>query len=837
MPVPSPRAHRARTLALAALTAAAAALARTEAHAQSCAPADLFAPPSFTATLLPQRTVNTADFDHDGIQDLVICTSSGIEVHRGVLVNGELQYPLTFQQALGVGPTHTAIADLNSDGILDIVVARDGNDLIEFLGNGNVTPGVWDGTFTEAAAFSVGSAWDVQAVDVTGDGILDLVVSTRLGITILTGTGRNGHGDGKFGATQNMFSFGAPKRFVVMDLDGDGALDIVAATETPNLEVYWGTTDLTGPTHGFNIGVTPQTSGGYTYDVCVADFDGDGRLDIACTNYLGGKVTVFLQNSDRTFRTIEHAVPGVPLGLCVADMNEDGYPDLVVGASNTASTFTLLLNQGPGGTSADHLVAALAVGPPRSTYNLAVADLRGDGTLDVVAAGLGDSQLAIFTSGCRSDRLPLTTTVEGGGRIVRDPNTLSYAPGTRVSLTAFGGVGSRFVGWAGDVTGSTNPSTIVMNAPHAVTARFEPATAHLTVTVHGPGSVFRSPDQPIYAANARVRLTAVPDALQAFAGWSGDASGDANPLDVTLDTDMSIAATFVIDPLSAPAIESVADVPGDQGGSVVVRWRASKFETLPPFDQHFVSHYWVMQNRIDSWQFVAAVQGRGLQHYTFTATTANDSTDSGSAFTAFKVQARNSDDTIVYESAPDSGYSVDNLAPPGPASVSLTLVNGLNTLRWSASHAPDLARYLIHRGATADFVATDGNRIGGTTETSYTDARSGPAFYRVVALDKHGNRSDAILATPTELRFGIDAVVPNPSSDGRVTVSFTLPVDSPARLELLDIMGRIATGVTQVASAGLHTVTLGGTGMRPGLYWVRLEQQGHESITRVVVMD
>src|SRR5262249_9197821 len=265
----------------------------------------------------------------------------------------------------------------------------------------------------------------------------------------------------------------------------------------------------------------------------------------------------------------------------------------------------------------------------------------------------------------------------------------------------------------------------------------------------------------------------------AFAGWSGDATGTANPLDVILDRDKSITATFVIDPLSAPALESIADVPGDEGGFVDLRWRASKFETLPPVDLHFVAHYWLWRERDHAWQFVAAVPARGLQHYVYTATTANDSTDSGIAFTAFKVQARNSDDTITYESAPDSGYSVDNLAPAAPASVSVKQVDGLNTLRWLPSRAPDLARYLIHRGASADFVATDGNRIGGTVETSFTDAKSGPAFYRVVAVDKHGNRSAAVLAAPGELRFGIDAVLPNPSIDGRVTVSFTLPVDAP----------------------------------------------------------
>ncbi|MCC6348971.1 MAG: lamin tail domain-containing protein, partial [Candidatus Eisenbacteria bacterium] len=70
---------------------------------------------------------------------------------------------------------------------------------------------------------------------------------------------------------------------------------------------------------------------------------------------------------------------------------------------------------------------------------------------------------------------------------------------------------------------------------------------NVTVSPLAGGSVLRSPDQPSYDNGSTVQLTAVPSTGWHFTGWSGDASGNTNPLDVTMDADKSITATFAID--------------------------------------------------------------------------------------------------------------------------------------------------------------------------------------------------------------------------------------------------------------------------------------------------
>ncbi|MGH7742670.1 MAG: InlB B-repeat-containing protein, partial [Candidatus Eiseniibacteriota bacterium] len=142
----------------------------------------------------------------------------------------------------------------------------------------------------------------------------------------------------------------------------------------------------------------------------------------------------------------------------------------------------------------------------------------------------------------------LTTDVAppGSGSVLRDPDQASFNHGSSVELTASPATGYHFVDWSGDLTGSTNPQVLTMNAAKSVTANFAINSYALTTTVVGNGSVSRSLDQPSYEHGTVVHLSATPDPGWMFVGWSGDASGSANPLDVTMDAAKSITATFAL---------------------------------------------------------------------------------------------------------------------------------------------------------------------------------------------------------------------------------------------------------------------------------------------------
>ncbi|WP_345127718.1 InlB B-repeat-containing protein, partial [Hymenobacter antarcticus] len=141
----------------------------------------------------------------------------------------------------------------------------------------------------------------------------------------------------------------------------------------------------------------------------------------------------------------------------------------------------------------------------------------------------------------------LSTPTVGSGTVVRSPNAASYASGSTVSLTAAPAVGFTFAGWSGDATGSANPLSVSMSSNKTITATFTAVattTYTLTVNTTGSGTVVRSPNAATYASGSTVSLTAAPAAGFTFAGWSGDATGAANPLSVSMSSNKTITATF-----------------------------------------------------------------------------------------------------------------------------------------------------------------------------------------------------------------------------------------------------------------------------------------------------
>lgn len=142
----------------------------------------------------------------------------------------------------------------------------------------------------------------------------------------------------------------------------------------------------------------------------------------------------------------------------------------------------------------------------------------------------------------------LQVNIAGSGTVTKNPDLPSYGANQQVQLTAVPAVGWSFAGWSGDLSGTANPATVTMTKNTVITATFEQADKRsLTVTTVGLGSVTADPDKPGGYDNGEVvTLTAVPAPGWSFAGWSGDASGSATPIQVVMDADKSVTATFAL---------------------------------------------------------------------------------------------------------------------------------------------------------------------------------------------------------------------------------------------------------------------------------------------------
>jgi hypothetical protein len=738
----------------------------------------MFAAPqtSFLGTF--QRHVEAADVNGDGIPDLVVSTGNTLVIATGATSGPSgMTYSPLHSYAAGSEPTGSVIADFDGDGILDIAVAALGGGVYLFRGLGS--GGVGNGDFAFIATLPSPSVWDVAAGDVTGDGILDLVAGSTAGaFVVFQGTGSNGVGDGHFIHLRDIPTSGAIKGTVLADLDADGALDIVGATEAPRLVVHKGL-KTAGVPNGDFAGAIVVPATGSTYDVVVADFNVDGIPDLASADYTSGQVTVALGLGALGFGPpLSRSVPGTPLGIGTGDFNHDGLPDLVAAAANGGFTFTFLPNSGNFTAGADGFTSSYSFGPARVGYGVAVADLNRDGSPDVAIAGVVENDISSALNNCVTGRPILNIVRVGSGSVARVPDAPDYALGQIVELTAQPSPHSSFVAWSGDASGSQNPISVTMDRSKTVVATFVVVTHHITVTLAGTGTgvVTRSPSTDDPLEGSTVRLTATPAFGSMFAGWSGDATGSANPLDVIIDTDKHIIAAFAPDTTLAPRLLSVSDVPLDQGGKLKLRWNASSLETPGLDPQNLVTQYFVWREipqaaflrasaiagdnagtlfrhtttnaRDYFWEFVVSLPASRFTGYSYTAVTTNDSTEHGNPFTSFMVQARNAAATRWWDSAPDSGYSVDNLSPPTPGPFVARFGGSANSFHWSPSHAPDLSSYRIYRGASPSFAPNEASLIGAPTDTVFVDRSPTASFYKLAAADIHGNLSHFVLVSP-----------------------------------------------------------------------------------------
>lgn len=168
-----------------------------------------------------------------------------------------------------------------------------------------------------------------------------------------------------------------------------------------------------------------------------------------------------------------------------------------------------------------------------------VACLNHDPTNNIIYAGTADA--GVFRT---SSLMTLSLTSSSGGSTSPAPGSYFYPANASVQITATPNAKHRFTGWTGDASGTANPLTIVMNANKSIQANFERNASTLTVAAGSGGTTTPAPGSYDYAINASVQVTAVPNANWAFTGWTGDATGTANPLTVVMSTDKSLTANF-----------------------------------------------------------------------------------------------------------------------------------------------------------------------------------------------------------------------------------------------------------------------------------------------------
>lgn len=200
------------------------------------------------------------------------------------------------------------------------------------------------------------------------------------------------------------------------------------------------------------------------------------------------------------------------------------------------------------------LTAVPAIG---SNFDNWSGDLNGSANPATILIDGDKMVTATFTQ----NEYTLTVSTVGNG-IINLNNTGPYHYGDIVELTAVHVIGWSFQGWSGDLLGSVNPSTILIDGNKAVTATFTQNTYTLAITTVGSGSVNLNNSGPYHYGDV-LQLTAVPSIGWSFSVWSGHLSGSANPTTLVIDGNKAVTATFI-------QSEYTLTVTAIGGGSVVL---------------------------------------------------------------------------------------------------------------------------------------------------------------------------------------------------------------------------------------------------------------------------
>ncbi len=320
---------------------------------------------------------------------------------------------------VGGAPSSVAIADFNRDGKPDLAVANNGSgDVTVLLGDGK-------GGFGPAAGspFPAGkNPNDIAVGDFDGNGTLDLAFPNHdtHGVTVLLGDGKGGFRP----AAGSPFPVGSrphPHGIATGDFNGDRRLDLAVESWGDNaIEVLFGNGKggFASPGRRFAVGRMPYQR------LRSADVNRDGKPDLLTTNFEGGSVSVLLGDGKGGFTN----APGSPFPAgrspfcqAIADVNGDGKLDVVIGGFSghpedpSADGVSVLLGDGAGGF---RLLAGSPFEAGRTPVSVAVGDLNGDGVPEIAAANMAGDTATILSRGPNGRYLKTATIPASGAEAV-----------------------------------------------------------------------------------------------------------------------------------------------------------------------------------------------------------------------------------------------------------------------------------------------------------------------------------------------------------------------------------------------------------------------------------
>ncbi|MBL7992119.1 MAG: VCBS repeat-containing protein, partial [Candidatus Kapabacteria bacterium] len=336
------------------------------------------------------QTISLGDFDANGMLDAATAnywggnsTSILYGTGAGTFNNEAAPSPYT----LTTNPSKVVTGDFNNDGRADLAFGHNGAAAVRvMLSNG--------ATFNAPVNYVVsGTSTVLTVADFNGDGNQDIAVKryNTTGVDMLFG-----NGDGTF---RNAMQVSAVNGMYIEsgDFNNDGYIDLIVSYAAPGNTVECLLNDGTGMR--FTAGGSFSAGGTDTHTIAVADFDGNGNLDFAVSNFSSNNVVVFRGNGNGTFQAADAYSTGAgtaPRSIVAGDFNGDGRTDIAAAGFGNSMLCILLRNAAAYAAGSAFAPVAQYGTPYSQPHGIAAGDLDGDGDIDLAVNYNGTGQVTVF---------------------------------------------------------------------------------------------------------------------------------------------------------------------------------------------------------------------------------------------------------------------------------------------------------------------------------------------------------------------------------------------------------------------------------------------------------
>ncbi|CAF1523841.1 unnamed protein product [Adineta ricciae] len=334
-------------------------------------------------------SIAIGDLNNDNYSDIVVANYGDVTIAIFLgLGNGTFTSPITYKTGTNYGPCFVTLNYFNNDKYLDIAIANyDDSNIGIFLGFGN-------GTFSNQAKYSTGAGtcpYAVLAGDFNNDYQIDLAAVTYYGNTIDIFLG---FGNGIFGEKVSYWirDGSLALSLILADFNNDKLLDVaVANSGTSDISIFLGYC-----CEPFRNQITYDTGdSSYPHSTILSDLNNDYNFDIIVANYGTNNIGILFGLTNGSFeeqKTYLITSDYFPHAIASADLNNDGWQDIIIAGHNT-NLIIVFLGIGNGYFTS---YTSYSIGISVHMSAVVIGDLNKDNKLDIIVSNDGTNNIAIL---------------------------------------------------------------------------------------------------------------------------------------------------------------------------------------------------------------------------------------------------------------------------------------------------------------------------------------------------------------------------------------------------------------------------------------------------------